>query len=103
MRAVRVSGLLDTSSATRPEVLLVLKNGASVPVRRASAAPDLLRHLVGKAMMVSGVARFDASGRLEVIGAEYLGLAREKDALWGRVPAPMSDRGAPVVTAQRQG
>ena len=96
-RAVRVSGVLDTISATKTDVLLLLEGGESVVARLDRPDPDALRALFGTAVVVSGVAQYRPSGRLSVVDVEYIGAAGVGDALWGRIPAPGPTRATPVA------
>lgn len=95
--AVRISGVLDTISASKTDVLLVLEGGETVVGRLQQPDPDALRALFGTAVVVSGVARYRPSGRLSVVDVEHVGPARAADAMWSRVPEPMPVRGAAVA------
>lgn len=96
-RAVRVSGVLDTISASKTDVLLVLEGGESVVGRLQQPDPDALRALFGTTVVVSGVAQYRPSGRLSVVDVEYIGPARDADAMWSRIPGPMPTRSSPVA------
>lgn len=96
-RAVRVSGVLDTISASKSDVLLVLEGGETVVGRLRQPDPDGLRDLFGTTVLVSGVAQYRPSGRLSVVDVEYIGPASTADAMWSRVPEPMPVRGAAVA------
>ena len=98
-RAVRVAGILDTISATRNDVELTLKDGASVSARLETHDNERLKSLFGSRVVVSGMARFGTSGELLTIDVEYLGPAGEGDVLFEQVP---SSPGRPVVTLRPQ-
>ena len=95
-RAVRVAGILDTVSATRNDVELTLKNGASVSARLETHDNERLKSLFGSRVVVSGMARFGTSGELLTIDVEHLGPAGEGDVLFERVPSSPSSPGSPV-------
>lgn len=94
-RAVRVSGILDTISAS--DIVLLLDQGETVQGRLEQPAPEELRALCGTKVVASGVAQFRPSGRLSVVDVEYVGPARDADAMWSRIPAPMPARYSPVA------
>lgn len=96
-RAVRVSGILDTISASKSDVLLLLEGGETVVGRLQQPDPDGLRDLFGTTVLVSGVAQYQPSGRLSVVDVEYIGPARDADAMWSRLPQPMPVRGSAVA------
>lgn len=96
-RAVRVSGVLDTISATRLDAQLLLDTGESVVVRLAEPVPEHLRALFSTRVVISGIAQYRPSGRLSVVDIEYIGPASEADAMWSRAPAPPPARTSPVV------
>ena len=99
---VRVTGVLDTMSASGTEITLRLSDGAPVPCRLERPDLDVLRDLSGKRVVVSGVAMFRASGKLLRVEVEYIGPAREADAMWEKLPAPRPGPGAPVFRPEPQ-
>ncbi|MCA9758682.1 MAG: hypothetical protein KDA27_23015 [Candidatus Eisenbacteria bacterium] len=101
-RAVRVAGILDTISATRNDVELTLKDGASVSARLETHDNERLKSLFGSRVVVSGMARFGTSGELLTIDVEHLGPVGEGDVLFERVPSSPSPPGRPVVTLRPQ-
>lgn len=96
-RAVRVSGVLDTISATRLDAQLLLDTGESVVVRLAEPDPEHLRALFSTRVVISGVAQYRPSGRLSVVDVEHIGPASEADAMWSRAPAPLPAKTAAVA------
>lgn len=90
-RAVRVSGTLDTISATKSNVVLTLADGSGVAARLDAHDNDQLRALFGSRVVVSGMAHFRPSGKLLAIDVEHLGRARDGDVLF---------EGAPKVAAK---
>lgn len=96
-RAVRVTGVLDTIPSSKTDILLLLDQGETVQGRLEQPAPEELRALCETKVVVSGVAQFRPSGRLSVVDVEYVGPARDADAMWSRVPAPMPTRSSPVA------
>ncbi|MBN2195943.1 MAG: hypothetical protein JW751_24205 [Polyangiaceae bacterium] len=96
-RAVRVTGTLDTISVTRTDVILRLGDGTTVSARVERHDPEVLRGLFAKRVVVAGLAQYRPSGRLLVLDAEYIGLAREGDALWEQLPTPRSSASAAVA------
>lgn len=88
-RPVRVTGTLDTISASKSEVVLTLADGSPVTARLGSRDNSQLRDLFGSRVVVSGVAQFRPSGKLLAIDVEYLGAAREGDSLFDAVPRAM--------------
>ena len=101
-RAMRVSGLLDTISASKTDVMLLLESGESVHGRLEQPDPDGLRALFGTTVVISGVAHFRPSGRLGVVDVEYVGPARGSDAMWRSLPVPMPAQSSPVARAVPQ-
>jgi len=85
-RAVRVTGALDTISATKSDVLLTLADGTAVAARLDAHDNEQLKSLFGSRVVVSGVAQFRPSGKLLVIDVEHLGPAREGDAVFESTP-----------------
>lgn len=86
-RAVRVSGVLDTISASRTDVILMLKDGSRLLAR--IDAPDLaaLISLFGQHVVVSGVAHYRPSGQPFIIHAQSILKAGPNDHLFEVAPA----------------
>lgn len=85
-KAVRVTGTLDTISATKSDVVLTLSDGTAVAARLDAHDNEQLKTLFGSRVMVSGMAQFRPSGKLLVIDVEHLGPARDGDALFESAP-----------------
>ena len=85
-RAVRVTGTLDTISATKPDVVLALSDGSFVAARLDAHDRGQLTRLFGTRVVVSGLAQFRPSGKLLVIDVEHIGPARDGDVLFESVP-----------------
>ena len=75
-QAVRVAGVLDTVSASRSDIVLVLKDGTRVPGRMDQHDLESLRALLGADVVVSGVAHYRPSGRLLLVDVESLDVAK---------------------------
>jgi hypothetical protein len=84
--AVRVTGILDTISATRSDVVLALSNGDKIAARIEDYDPATLKSLFGARVVVSGMARFRPSGRVLVVDVEHISRAREADSLFETLP-----------------
>src|SRR5690606_17935504 len=89
-KAVRVSGTLDTISATKSDVVLTLSDGSAVAARLDARDNEQLKTLFGSRVVVSGMAQFRPSGRLLVIDVEHLGPARDGDAVFESAPKAAS-------------
>jgi hypothetical protein len=98
-RAVRVTGVLDTISASSTAILLALPEGQTVQARLEHPNPELLRALFGTRVVISGMAQFRPSGRLLIVDIEHLGPAGPSDVIWEQVPTA---RTVPVATLQPQ-
>jgi hypothetical protein len=85
-QAARVAGLLDTVSASRADVVLTLKDGTRVPGRMGDHDLEALRSLLGKDVVVSGMAHYRPTGRLLLVDVEDLDLARPEDRVFQKVP-----------------
>jgi len=84
-KAIRVSGTLDTISATKSDIVLTLPSGEAIPAKLEEHNLAALRSLFGHRVVVSGMAQFRPSGRLSLIDVEYLAPATDQDALWEAV------------------
>lgn len=85
-KAVRVTGMLDTISATKSDVVLTLSDGAAVAARLDAHDNEQLKTLFGSRVVVSGMAQFRPSGKLLVIDVEHLGPARDGDVVFESAP-----------------
>ena len=99
-QAARVAGTLDTISASRSDVILELKDGTKVPARMEDHDLDALKKLLGKAVVVSGVAHYRPSGRLLLLDVESIGEAGAGDRVFET--APIARKRLPVVTPVAQ-
>lgn len=84
--AVRVCGLLDTISASRPVVILQLNDGTDLRVRLEGDVASKREEFFNKKVVVSGMASFLPSGRVGTVVAESIELARDADDLFARMP-----------------
>lgn len=94
-QAVRVTGTLDTISASRPDVVLTLPDGTRVPARLEDHDVERLKDLFGGKVVVSGMARYRPSGGLLLVDVEWIKAASEKDSLFEVLPVSRKRR--PVV------
>jgi hypothetical protein len=85
-QAARVAGTLDTVSASRPDVVLTLKDGTRVPGRMEEHNLEALRSVLGKEVVVSGMAHYRPSGRLLLLDVEALDVARPEDRVFQKAP-----------------
>ena len=85
-QAARVAGTLDTVSASRSDVVLTLKDGTRVPGRMEEHNLEALRSLLGKEVVVSGMAHYRPSGRLLLVDVEALDVSRAEDRVFQRAP-----------------
>lgn len=85
--AARVAGTLDTVSASHADVVLTLKDGTRVPARMEEHDVEVLRSLLGKEVVVSGMAHYRPSGRLLFLDVEALDSARPEDRIFEKAPA----------------
>lgn len=99
-QAARVSGTLDTISASRSDVILTLKDATKVPARMEEHDLDALRELFGKVVVVSGMAHYRPSGRLLMVDVESISEAGAGDHLFES--APVARTRLPVVTPTAQ-
>lgn len=84
--AARVTGILDTISATRSDIVLALPGGEKIAARIEDHDPATLRSLFGAKVVVSGIARFRPTGRVLVIDVEHIAEAHDADALFETPP-----------------
>lgn len=91
-KAVRVSGTLDTISATKSDVVLTLSDGTVVAARLDAHDNEQLEALFGSRVVVSGMAQFRPSGTLLVIDVEHLGPARDGDVVFESAPKATAGR-----------
>ncbi len=99
-QAARVTGLLDTISASRAEVLIRLDDGTRLPCRLEAHDPDLLRRLFGGRVVVSGIAHFRPAGQPLLMSVEHLSEARDADALFTAAPTAKARRAIPRSVGQ---
>ena len=99
-QAARVSGTLDTISASGSDVLLTLKDGTKVPARLEDHDPKALKELFDKAVVVSGLAHYRPSGRLLLLHVESIDIARPGDHVFEAVP--VARKRLPVATLVAQ-
>lgn len=99
-QAVRISGVLDTISASRSDVILSLPEGAKVAAHLESHDPTILRRLFGGRVVISGVAHFRPSGQLLFVHAESISEAREADAVFASIPLAKRRRSTLKPVAQ---
>jgi hypothetical protein len=100
--AVRITGTLDTISATSNTILVMLPDAHMVQARFEDPDPEILRGLFGKRVTISGMARFRPSGRLLLVDATYLGPATPNDVIWERVPTARPGTASPVFTTPQE-
>ncbi len=99
-QAARLTGKLDTISASSGDVLLKLKDGTKVPARVEDHDPEALRALFGKDVVISGLAHYRPSGRFLLLDVESIGEAGRGDRLFEKLP--VSRMRLPVATAVAQ-
>jgi hypothetical protein len=99
-QAVRVSGVLDTISATRSDVVIRLPDGSKLPARLAMHDVGTLRQYFDHPVVVSGVAHYRPSGKLLLLYVEELSAARESDSIFERVPIARSQLPVAPLVAQ---
>lgn len=85
-QAARVAGFLDTVSVSRPDVVRKLTDGTGIPGRLEAHDVEALRSLLGKEVVVSGMAHYRPSGRLLLLDVEDLRLARPEDRVFRAAP-----------------
>lgn len=90
--AARVTGTLDTVSASRPDVVLALGDGTRVPARMDVHDLEALRGLLGKKVVITGMAHYRPSGRLLLLDVEHLDVARPEDLIFQRAPVPRKQK-----------
>lgn len=87
--ATRVSGVLDTISESRPDIILSV-GGVRVPARLREHDAELLHRLFRRQVVVSGTARFRPSGKLLSIEVVTIQAATDKDQIFATLPEPRS-------------
>lgn len=85
-QAIRVTGTLDTVSASRPDIVLALRDGTRVPGKVEDHDLEALRLLLGKEVVVFGVAHYRPSGRILLVRVEDLDVARPEDRIFDKAP-----------------
>lgn len=85
-QAVRVMGTLDTVSASRPDIVLALKDGTRLPGRVEEHDLEALKPLLGEKVIVFGVAHYRPSGRILLVRVEDLDVARREDRIFDKAP-----------------
>jgi len=101
--AVRVTGILDTISATRSDIVLTLSNGDKITARIEDHDPAKLKSLFGSRVVLSGMARFRPTGRVLAIDVEHISEARDADALFDTLPVASQSLTVVVGVAQDEG
>ena len=96
-RGVRVTGTLDTVSATSAMIVLRLSDDNTVRARLDKPSAEYLRQLFNTQVVISGQAHFGPSGRLLFVAADHIAPARDTDALWDRLPVAQPGYFATVV------
>lgn len=91
-QAARVAGTLDTVSASHADVVLALKDGTRVPGRMEEHNLEALRLLLGREVVVSGMAHYRPSGRLLLVDVEELDVARPEDRVFQKPPVARKQR-----------
>jgi len=99
-RAVRVAGMLDTISASRPDVVLTLPDGTKVPARLEDHDAETLKELFGEKVVVSGMAHYRPSGHLLLVNVESIAVAGEKDVLFDAIPVSRTRRPVAQLLSQ---
>jgi hypothetical protein len=85
---VLVTGKLDQLTASKRAFRLLLPSRESLRGVLPPGDAEQFAPLLGKKVLVDGVARFRRSRKVASITARYLRAATEKDALWERAPKP---------------
>ena len=98
-QAVRLTGKLDTISASRSNVMLTLTDGTQVAARVEEHDPATLRDLFDTRVVVSGIAHYHPSGRIRLLIVESIAEASAGDRLFETIPTPQRSRAvfAPVI------
>lgn len=91
-QAARVTGILDTVSSSRTDLVLRLKDGTCVPGRMEEHDLEVLRPLLGKEVVVSGMAHFRPSGRLLLMDIEAIDTAGTTDRIFQKPPVARKRR-----------
>lgn len=98
--AARLSGTLDTISASRSDVILTLKDETKVPARLEDHDSEVLKKLFGTQVVVSGMAYFKPSGELLLVAVESISPASDSDRLFETIP--IARKRLPVTTPVAQ-
>jgi len=99
-QATRVAGVLDTISASRPDVVLSLADGTKLPARLETHDLQELKTLFGAKVVISGVAHYRPSGHLLLVDVESVAPARDADDLFSAVPLPRTRLSLPEPVEQ---
>jgi len=85
-RATRLTGRLDTISATRADIVLLLDDGSRLPARLDTPAPRSLGPLFDRDVTVSGTVHFNPSGRPRHLSVDEISSATQTDGVFRRLP-----------------
>lgn len=83
---VRVSGIVDSLTASRSGFVMQLDDEAAVRGRFDEQLRDDFQSLWGERAVVVGVADFKPSGAVRHVEAERVSKASERDSLWSKMP-----------------
>lgn len=81
-RAVRVCGLLDEISATKPDAWILMADGSRIRVHLSSLDKERLRTLFGARVALTGVGKFKPSGQISLISTDHLEEAVDADEVF---------------------
>jgi hypothetical protein len=85
---VIVAGMLDQLTVSRRTFRLLLPTGERLRGVLPPGDPEQFAPLVGKKVVVDGIAHFRRSRAVARLVASHIQLASEKDVIWDRVPRP---------------
>ena len=88
---VRVAGILDVIRHSDRMFALILESGATLRGLAGEVTPEQLARLFGRKVIVSGMAAFRPSGRVQAIEAESIQLAEGDVSVWAPEPQPVFD------------
>lgn len=88
-QSVRVAGQLNTIRHSDRMFALVLESGVTLRGIAEGLSPAALAKFFGRQVVVSGVACFHPSGRVQTIEAEHIEPAGDNAALWAEAPRPL--------------